>query len=523
MSLPEGMGDESASGSESIGFTGDPSSHSIRPRNARRKYYIGAIVALVVVVVVAVVVSSGGGGGGGEKSNSLGNNNPSGPSPANNNPSGPSPTPMFPVPSPPTPLQPGQTAAPTSELYSIIRNFSLYNGAEFDDPESYQSKALAWIEDSGVPAADTNLADTDDRVVQRFALACIYYASNEQRTAATDFAFGAEFDVLPWLNEAGWLVYDDECKWFGIECNDDGLVDEIDLSNNILTGLFPPETQLLAKSLKVLDIYSNYVFNVGDAGNSFLGELTNLEQLYYGTTSFQYNGIPTYIGKLTNLFEFDCSYTLYFGELKAEIFENLNQLEYLYIGGNSFNSSIPTNIGQLPNLLYFYAEYADIIGDLSFMKGMPQIYELWVDRNPALTGPLYTEIGELTTLESFSVTRCGLEGAIPTELGQLTDMQQMWFYDNKLTGAVPSELGALADMNRFEIELNDITGVMPTQVCSRVKPLGKLEVLEADCATDAMEVDCYCCTCCGEDCANDQVQGNAGNAGTRARTRRLQR
>jgi Leucine-rich repeat (LRR) protein len=322
------------------------------------------------------------------------------------------------------------------------------------------------------------------------------------------------------LNERGWLTFDDECDWYGITCNANGLVEEIDLSNNILTGLFPPETQLLKNSLKVLDIYSNYVFNVGDAGNSFLGELTLLEELYYGTTSFQYDGIPTYIAKLTNLYEYDCSYALYFGELKPEIFENLNKLEYLYIGGNSFNSAIPTNIGSLPNLLYFYAEYADIVGDLSFMKGMANIYELWVDRNPLLTGPLFSEIGELVTLESFSVTRCGLEGKIPSEIGQLTSMQQMWLYNNRLTGAVPSEMGAMTDMNRLELEVNELTGTMPTEVCSRVDPLGKLAVLESDCDPDALEIQCTCCTCCGEACAEDQQQGNAGNAGNRARQRK---
>jgi hypothetical protein len=497
--------------SESVGFTGD--SNAMK-RKSRSKYYMiaGLVVVSIAVAVGAVVGSNSGSGGGSgsSKSNALA------PSPSSGN-SGSNPAPT------PSPLPPGSTAAPTSEISSIVRNFALNNGVEFDDPDSYQSKALAWIEDSGVPSLTVNLASADDRVVQRYALACIYYASNEQRTLATDAAFGPDLEVLPWLEDRGWLVFDDECTWNGIECNTNtGLVEEIDLSGNILTGLFPPETQLMKDSLKVLDIYNNYVFNVGEAGNAFLGELTNLEELYYGTNSFQYDGIPTFIGKLTNLYEYDCSYTLYFGELKEEIFENLDKLEYLYIGGNSFESSIPTNIGKLPNLLYFYAENADIVGDLSFMKGMPQIYEMWVDRNPLLTGPIYSEIGDCVTLESFSVTRCGLEGQIPSELGKLTDMQQMWFYDNRLTGAVPTELGKLTDMNQLQLELNELTGVMPLEVCNRIK-LGRLEVLESDCAVGAggaVEIECECCTCCGENCADDQDQGLGGNAGNRARDRR---
>jgi hypothetical protein len=485
---------------------GDFAQSNNRNGGGRRKYYIVAIVSLIVIVVVAAVVASSGSDSGSASSLES-------PTPQQSGVPTPSPSATFPDP----------TLAPVSEIGAIIRNFAFNGGFEFDDEDSYQSKALTWIEAAGVPVAGDNLVSPADRVVQRYALACIYYASNEERTPATDFAFGPDLDVLPWLNERGWLTFDDECDWFGIECNGDGYVEQIDLANNILTGFFSPETQLLAGSLKVLDIYSNYVFNVGDAGNAFLGELTNLEQLYYGTTSFQYDGIPTYIGKLTNLFEYDCSYTLYFGDLKPEIFTDLNKLEYLYIGGNSFNSSIPSEIGQLPNLLYFYAEFADIIGDLSFMKGMPNIYELWLDRNPLLTGPLYTEIGDLVTLESFSVTRCGLEGKIPSELGQLVGMQQMWLYDNQLTGAVPSELGRLTDMNRFEVEVNKLVGTMPTEVCTRVKPLGRLEVLEADCAVGAEEIACTCCTCCGENCATDQEQGNGGNSGSGGGARRRDR
>lgn len=377
----------------------------------------------------------------------------------------------------------------------------------FDDPDSYQSQALQWSLDNSA-----GVGANAERILQRYALASIFYATYSQRTAWTDHSFGKGQPVLPWVNERGWLTFDDECDWFGLECNEEGKIEEIDLANNILTGKFPDEVTLLASSLKVLDLYNNYIYNVGDDGNKFLGELTAMEQLYYGSTSFQYEGIPTYIGKLTNLIEYDCSYTLYFGELRPEVFAPLTSLEYLYIGGNSFNSSLPTVLSELPNLLYFYAEYADVIGDLSFMLDMPQIFELWVDRNPLLTGPIYSEIGQLETLESFSVTRCGLTGTIPTELGNLVEMQQMWFYDNDLRGQVPSELGRLTNMKLFEVEANPgLQGIMPQAVCDNVAPRGVLADLEADCLPSDNLV-CNCCTCCGAVCADEQTQGQAGSA-----------
>ena len=258
----------------------------------------------------------------------------------------------------------------------------------------------------------------------------------------------------------------------------------------------PAETGLL-KTLTLLNLHNNYFYNVGDAGNNWLGNLTNLEKLFIGSTSFHYDGIPPTIGKLTNLIDFDCSYTLFLGPLRGEIFENMNQLKYLWIGRNSYNSSIPKSITNLPNLHFFYAEDCDVIDTLDFLLGMPKIYELWIDDNPRLTGALPAALGNLVTLESFSVTGCGLSGPIPTELGLLTGMQLMWLYGNELSGKIPSHLGALSNMKQFGVQKNLLTGSMPVEICNR--RYGVLEELKADCDG---EIFCPtdCCTCCGEDC-----------------------
>ena len=443
--------------------------------NHRRWYYAGgaAVVVAIGVVVGAVVASYGGGGGSSVAS-------PSSAATGNN---GGAPTP-----------------APTTGIQNIIQQKALFGGTEFDDPTSYQSTALWWLQ--GSPNTFS-----DERLIQRYALACIYEATNGVATPWTDFTFGPTGTVLRWLDERGWLEDDDECTWEGVLCNDQKVVVELDLSSNLLTGSMPPETSMLS-SLRRLDIYNNLVYNVGDAGNNWLGEMVSLEQLYMGQTSFQYDGIPPAIGNLVNLVEFDCSYTLYFGPLRGEVFENLNKLEYLYIGGNSFNSSIPSEITNLPNLVFFYAEYSDIIGNLDFMIGMPKIFELWMDKNPGLTGQIPTQIGELLTLESFSVTGCGLSGPIPTEIGNLVNMQQMWFYDNNLQLAIPSQIGNLQALTRLELEKNALTGIMPEEICNNVYPRGLMRKLEADCDGEIFCPD-DCCTCCGEACVTEGDRGSA--------------
>jgi hypothetical protein len=129
------------------------------------------------------------------------------------------------------------------------------------------------------------------------------------------------------------------------------------------------------------------------------------------------------------------------------------------------------------------------------MNGMTAIREHWIDTNPGLSGPIYDYIGDITTLESFSITFSSLTGTIPTTLGQLTVMLQMWFYSNQLTGPIPTELGNLKAMTILQLEGNMLTGSMPAEVCANTMfPSQTLQVLGADCEDPGFA--CSCCTCC---------------------------
>merc|ERR1712137_1307537 len=225
---------------------------------------------------------------------------------------------------------------------------------------------------------------SEKKIIQRYALACIYYATNSVSTIYTDVEYGAGEKVPGWITEDGWLEDPDECTWYKISCSN-GLVTAIRLISNRLSGSFPREVTLLRESLSRLDLYNNIVFNDGDEGNAWLGDLTSLEYLFYGSTNFAYDGIPTEINRLTNLIEYDCSYTLYIGEILGEAFSDLANLNYLVMGGNAYNSSIPLELARLPNLEYMYADNCFLEGTMDWVTEMPKIFELWVDINPGIT------------------------------------------------------------------------------------------------------------------------------------------
>jgi hypothetical protein len=414
-----------------------------------------------------------------------------------------------PAAAPAAPSTPFPTVQNADELKDAILAVAREGGAEFENPNSYQSKALAYVLGQSLPAPKIPLG-MEQQAIQLYALACIYYNTFSVHSDWTIAAYGKEISVPGWYTAQGWLRDGNEvCNdWWGITCNSNGQVEKLELNENGLTGYLPPETALLHDSLKYVDLFDNMIHNKGEVGNSFLGELTNLEFLFYGRTNFEYEGIPSVIAKLTKLQQYDCSYTIYVGPLQGSTFAPLTSLNYLAMDGNSYNSALPEELITLPSLEFLFVGFSNLEGDFEFVHRMPKIVELWMDDNPAMKGTIPTTIGLAPKLASFAATNCELFGSLPTELGLMLEMEQLWFYDNHLTGDIPTQLNNLYNLKLLGLQKNDLLGQVPEGVCKRFTPFGKLEKIEADCddSDGTPEVACTCCTCCGEGCINDQAR-----------------
>ena len=493
--------------------------------NRRCRRWIILSIAIVLIIAVGLTLGAVMASGGDDKASAIDIHNDinigSSKEPAET----PAPVTQTPAPSTlaPTTREPSilptqaplETPAPTTEAFYFIKSNLAGGGKGLAYSDSYQSKALKFVEESYI-------AGTHDqnRILQRLALACIYYATYKVDSPFTNIEFQGSAVFFGWQSDDGWLKDADECSWYGITCNEQGFVEGIDLSGNLLTGSFPPETALLKESLVRLNLKKNMMYNFADAGTRWLGQLTQLKELDLSETPFHYKGIPSAIGKLVDLEILDISYSLFFGELRDRTFSKLKNLQFLDIGGNSYNSSLPLSIGNLTKLQYFYASDCDLEGDLSVWTQpaqTPGLYELWIDQNPKVVGPIPPEIGQYSNLASLSLTGLGISGPIPKQLGDLSEMKQLWLYGNKLNGEIPPQLGNLTKLSRLELEANDLIGSMPNQICQNVL-LDMIEVLEADCAQSNPEVSCdypNCCTCCGHHCMDSaprlhiQTQGGS--------------
>jgi hypothetical protein len=215
-----------------------------------------------------------------------------------------------------------------------------------------------------------------------------------------------------WTNTEGWLSDGNECDWYSTSsdglCNEEGLVDQIDLRRMDLRGQLPKELILLSENLVSLRVNGNTI--TGSIPN-FLTDLSNLDRLHLNSNLLE-GTIGTEIGKLSNLWSL-----------------RLGQLE-------SLRGSIPFQLGSLTKLEYLY-----------------------LDGNE-LTGTIPMELSKLSSLLHLKLQSNDLSGTVPMELSFLTNLITLELQQNNLIGSVPMEvctrLGAPLDVS-IQVECDEVT------------------------------------------------------------------
>ena len=184
----------------------------------------------------------------------------------------------------------------------LMRSVSVMGGSEFDDPNSYQNRALDFVTDV------KGLTDvSSEEFLTLYALASIYYASygqhNKYTLAHTDM-YDPNSDPAGWAVDDNWLEPSEHyCDWWGVICDSNQRVTQLQLSGNNMLGVFAPEVQHL-RHLEILELFNNFfLMTEGDSGNSWIAKMTSLKRFFVGTTSFEYDGVPPYFEGLPNLGE----------------------------------------------------------------------------------------------------------------------------------------------------------------------------------------------------------------------------
>ena len=258
-----------------------------------------------------------------------------------------------------------------------------------NETDSAQSKALEWVMN------DPKLHGYNaSRVIQRFALATFYYATNG------DY----------WDENTDWLSYEiHECSWFtSIDydtCSSEVSGDDDDSEDD-------------------------------DGIEAYDRPMTSLTILYNNVSGF----LPPEIGLLSHLTYFDVAPSpLLGGTIPTEI-GLWTDMTYFYMSKSQVTGSIPTEVGKWTHVLEFSLSRTAITGNLPTELGlMRDCQYLWLPRNTGLSpGPIPSELGQLVDLFGLDLTSSSLTGmAVPSEFGNLYRLAMLRLGNNALTSILP--------------------------------------------------------------------------------------
>ena len=276
-------------------------------------------------------------------------------------------------------------------------------------------------------------------------------------------------DGANWTNNTNWLSAAPLDHWYGVEVDENGLVVELNLLGNHLSGLIPAELSNLA-GLRVLQLGRNQLSGPipAELGNlSYLevldfhdnlitgpippqlGNLARLNFLQLSENSLS-GPIPSELGNITSLHSLNLRDNQLSGPIPAEL-DNLANLEAIFLRGNQFSGCIPNGLRDVSegNLSTLGLPFCGTIS--TDRVALVALYNAtdgpnWANSANWLTdAPLGDWQGVTTDAATGRVVGLDLRGInftgpIPAELGNLADLEAIYLGGNQFSGCIPNWL-----------------------------------------------------------------------------------
>jgi Leucine-rich repeat (LRR) protein len=326
------------------------------------------------------------------------------------------------------------------------------------DSNSPQASAWTWLVED-VTMGDASNSNSDEQILQRFALATLYYA-----TVGDTWTFRASHN---WLSHKT-----TECEWYsspedgyGIVCTGDNnsnndQVQKVALPNHNLQGIIPPEMFGLVPSLTLLNLGSNT--NLSGSIPSEVGLASNLVGLDLHDNAL-WGAIPSEIGLLRKLLwltladQVSTDNAVVSSALSMIARQSDEQAQQ-----PGLSSSMPTTLGLLTKLQHLRLENNRLTGQLPVeLANLTDLVTL-VLRHNLLTGQIPVDFGWLVQLQGLALDQNQLFGSIPSEFSQLSNLSELHLSHNQLTGPLPASLSALANtLTWLALSDNALTGSLP--------------------------------------------------------------
>lgn len=261
-----------------------------------------------------------------------------------------------------------------------------------------------------------------------------------------------------WNTRTGWLTSTDPCTWYGVTCEDGGVV-ELNYYANGLTGGLPPEIGDLT-DLRILSLFVGGLTSVP----AEIGNLTSLRELVLSNHAL--SGVPAELWTLTSLERLELASSA-LTSLPPQI-GDLTNLRRLALGSNTL-TELPVELTTLPALEHLDVEFNQITALPAGFDTMASLRTLRLSNNPV---QLPDAVLALTGLEQLDLYGVGLT-ELPAGIAGLTNLTRLSVQTNALT-SLPAGLFTLPKLADLNIGGNQLT-TLPLQLAD----LPALTILQA--------------------------------------------
>lgn len=290
---------------------------------------------------------------------------------------------------------------------ALMNIFSTVSTSEsLSDPNSPQYQAAKWMIDDDPLVLTPSIITTNERVIQRYALAVFYFATGGPES---------------W-NPNSWML-GNECSgqfWIGLSCND---------NDEVRSMAFGKSSGILSRCAFMLVLTSVSSCSLDNFGLSGfippeIGELTKLENLILKNHPRLGGEIPGSIGQLSVLGQlglYDNSLT---GGIPNELY-GATRLNYINLQNNQLEGGLSIGIEKMTNLEKI------ILFDNFFSGGLP-----------------FQQFGR-TKLKFLGVSNNGFSGTIPDTVSMMSRLEYIYLDGNEFSGLLPDNLGRMSSLSKL--------------------------------------------------------------------------